>query len=419
MPVLGAVQASLVFIIGLRAASRGSKGYVTAISVLGYLMGAEVLWRALALSPWPPYEGGKYAAIVIATVGIIHRYRTIREWSTIPFLYLLCLLPSALMLLGKADLIFARQAVIYHLAGPIALGLCSIYFTGISLRSQDVKEVAKWGLAPVMSISALALYSTLIAKETGNLYFGMSSNMITSGEFGPNQVSNTLALGALICWLWVFLFPVNLIETAAILGIMSGFTAQILLTFSRGGAYVLGLCILSTIIVQFLNISRSPVQLGKGVTRFAIVFSVFIFIVWPWIDKFTYGALTKRYTAEDTNRMRIISTELEIWRDYPVLGIGPGRSNLLIKQYAPITNKTHTEFTRLLAEHGMFGAMAISLLISGVLYNYRKNKRADRRVWIASCATYTFLYMAQAATRTVAPTIMYALMWTQPFSDQE
>lgn len=419
-PNLGAMQAGLVVLIGLRAVSRGSRGDVTAISALGYLMGGEVLWRMLGLSPLPPYEGGKYAAIVIAMVGIMRRYGHVREWPLIPFLYLLCLLPSMIMLLGQVDLAFARQAIVGNLTGPLALGLCSIYLTGLRLSRSEIRQVATWIIAPVISLSAVVLYGTLQAYETGTLYFGTSSNMLTSGEFGPNQVSNTLALGALMCWLWLVSFRTRTIETIVILLILLGLTTQILLTFSRGGAYVLGLCVVGTVIVQVLNVTRgSSAHLGKWVGRLSIALPALIFVVWPWVDGFTEGALTQRYSEEDTVRTWIIATELDIWRDHPVFGVGPGRVQTFIRQYSPLGNQTHTEFTRLLAEHGIFGALAISLLISGVVLRYRQNKDAQARIWVIGCAFYAFLYMSQAATRTVAPAIMYGLIWVVPVSWQQ
>ncbi|MCL4237376.1 MAG: hypothetical protein KJ047_03925 [Anaerolineae bacterium] len=419
-PSLGAIQAGLIVLIGLRAVSRSSRSDITAISALGYLMGGEVLWRMLGLSPLPPYEGGKYAAIVIATVGIMRRYRHVREWPLIPFLYLLCLLPSMIMLLGEVDLAFARGAVVGNLTGPMVLGLCSLYLAGVELNSKEVEQLATWVLAPILSISALVLYGTYEAQQAGNLYFSTSSNMTTSAEFGPNQVSNTLALGALICWLWLVSFRTRIIEIIIILFILLGLTTQILLTFSRGGAYVLGLCIVGTVIVQALNVTgESPAYLGRWIRRLSIALPALIFVVWPWVDDFTEGALTKRYSEEDTVRTQIIATELDIWRDHPVFGVGPGRVQTFIRQYSSLGNQTHTEFTRLLAEHGMFGAFGISLLISGVIGRYRRNRNVHARTWIISCAAYTFLYMTQAATRTVAPAVMYALIWTQLFSDPE
>lgn len=419
VPMLGVVQAVLVVVIGLRAASRGSKGQATALLALGYLMGAEVLWRMLNLSPMVPWEGGKYATLMIATVGIVRRYRHVREWPLIPFLYLLCLLPSMIMLLGEVDLAFARQSVIGNLAGPVALGLCSVFLAGTRLDSREFKRLAGWVLAPILSISALALLSTYTAQEQGILYFGMSSNFITSGEFGPNQVSNALALGALVCWLWVIFIQTTLVETVTLLGIMLGLAAQIFLTFSRGGAYVLGLCVLSSLVVQILNLSKRRTGLGREITAVAVGLSVLMLVVWPWVDDFTGGALARRYSAEDTNRLQIIQAELRVWKDYPILGVGPGRSVLMLRQYGSVSRLTHTEFTRLLAEHGMFGALAISLLVAGVVRNYRSHSQIRQKIWVVSVAAYTALYMAQAATRTVAPAVMYALIWTHPFADPE
>ncbi|MBZ0319447.1 MAG: O-antigen ligase family protein [Anaerolineae bacterium] len=414
-PNLGILQAGLVFFVGIRAVMHAKRNDVMVVWTLGYLIGGEVLWRLLSLSPIVPHEGGKYIAIAIATLGIMRRYKRIREWPLLPFLMFLFLLPSTVMLLGTIDIIYARKEVLGALTGPIALVLCSMYFMNLKLDHQEVKHLAVCIIAPIVSIGAIAAYNTWQSNQAGTLYFGAGSIKTTSGGFGPNQVSNTLALGAMVCWAMLITLRMRFIENLFFLFIIIGLTIQILLTFSRGGAIVLGLCIASTLITQILNFDKKESVHSKVFLWASFFAFIFLLILWPRIEDFTEGGLTRRYTSEDTERVRIISAELEIWRDYPLLGIGPGRTILFIGNYTPQVNHSHTEFSRLLSEHGIFGLLIILLLIKGAITNYSRQATVLSRIWAVSFIVYSFLYMTQAATRTVAPSIIYALIWTDWF----
>ena len=66
--------------------------------------------------------------------------------------------------------------------------------------------------------------------------------------------------------------------------------------------------------------------------------------------------------SDTTGREDIARADLEVWFDNPVLGVGPG----VAKEYRAATfgraAAAHTEFTRLLAEHGILGLVALIIL---------------------------------------------------------
>ena len=86
--------------------------------------------------------------------------------------------------------------------------------------------------------------------------------------------------------------------------------------------------------------------------------------VFPIIDDYSKGSISNRYTDTDiSHRENIIETELRAFVENPLLGIGPGSSrNFRIENYNS-PKHTHTEYTRLLSEHGLFGFFVILLFL--------------------------------------------------------
>ena len=130
------------------------------------------------------------------------------------------------------------------------------------------------------------------------------------------------------------------------------------------------------------------------------------YVIWPSLVEFTGGALATRYAETGvSHRDELGSEDLELWAQHPMLGVGPGLS----PRYHRSGVATHTEFTRLLAEHGMFGAFAIALMLGLGLNNIRKAASAREKGLVASALVWSLLFMLNSAMRTVAPSFMYGL----------
>ena len=70
--------------------------------------------------------------------------------------------------------------------------------------------------------------------------------------------------------------------------------------------------------------------------------------------------------------------DLDIFYDNLFIGVGPGQANILREKYG-FGKKVaaHTEFSRMLAEHGILGLISLLILIgvSGIYLELRKNIR--------------------------------------------
>ncbi|MCZ7545726.1 MAG: O-antigen ligase family protein [Anaerolineae bacterium] len=412
VPQLGIPIGWLVFVVAMINGLFGSKNTTFMSMTMAYLATSEVLWRMLDLSPWIPHEGGKYALIVLAAIGIMRRYRTIQDWPALPFLMLLSLLPSLAMLLGR-DLSFLREEVIGSLAGPVALALCAIYFNGLRFPKPALTRLALVLIAPIVSIATIMVLNLLQTSAAGTLYFGRSSSSLAAAGFGPNQVSNTVALGALFCWLLL-----HHLGNRRLAWVMSGilfvsFAGLGIITFSRGGVYTLVISIVGTLFI--VPDERKSSQLVRNILLFALFAFAFLTVLWPQIDELTAGAAAVRYADTDTSvRLGIMRVEIELWLDHPLLGVGPGMSRDAIRA-SGFGASSHTEFTRLLAEHGIFGVINLILLIAGFLHTYRRAASWRARMCVVACLLYVVGYMVQAATRTAAPAFIFGLTWASLF----
>ena len=94
------------------------------------------------------------------------------------------------------------------------------------------------------------------------------------------------------------------------------------------------------------------------------------YLVLPRLDEFTEGALSARFQNTSlTGRDDLFWDEVRIWKENPLFGVGPGLVSDARDPALYIT-MNHTEFSRLFAEHGVFGFAAILLLVVMSVQSY-------------------------------------------------
>jgi hypothetical protein len=94
-----------------------------------------------------------------------------------------------------------------------------------------------------------------------------------------------------------------------------------------------------------------------------------------------------------------------MWDENPIFGVGVGMSFYRAEGW----KVTHTEFTRLLAEHGLFGFSALVLiLLAGCLTVWRSKSLREKAV-TASMIGWSLLFMLDKAMRLVAPSFAFGL----------
>ena len=384
--------------IGLWWATLGRRPML-AVSTAAYIAGAEVLWRMTGTGLF--WEFGKYSASLILLL-VFFRLSSHRTTSWVALLYLGLLAPSAVLTVQELGLPLARDAISFNLSGPLSLAVAVLAFSSMRAVAVDLELVVFSLLAPTVGVLAICSYSTL---TTSSISFYAESNYVTSGGFGPNQVSAVLGLGALLSllvalersrpWLrWLFL------------GLTLTFLVQGVLTFSRGGVINAIIC-MGFVLVHLVRQPRVRLTV-------LVVLVVFTFlgttVILPRLNDWTGGALRERYTSTATGlRQTLAEEEIELWKEHPILGVGPGMSKYYRTDMVGFEVASHTEFTRLLSEHGFFGLLALLVLVGIVAAAYFRAPSALEKAWVSALSGWAFIEMSHSAMRIAAISILFGL----------
>ncbi|HVO69727.1 MAG TPA: O-antigen ligase family protein [Aggregatilineaceae bacterium] len=410
-PTISTIHALTVGVIGvwvaLRRASMSQVAYVAA-----YITGAEVIWRMTEAGVF--WEYGKYASSAIMILALL-RHRALK----IPLpalLYFLALLPGVIIpiqLLGMR----ARDALSFNLSGPLAL-MVSAWFFSYTTFSKTHLERLLWALIiPVVGIASITFVSV-----QGPIAWSGSSNFEASGGFGANQVSVALGLGALAVWILLLYmkvrhFTVPVTVGTALLGLW--FMAQALLTFSRGG-------VVNALIPAALIMALIFVRKGQRAKIIPLTVGVltFIFVLLPALDSFTGGSLSARYSETGakaaTGRDRIIEADLSAFLENPVTGLGVGQGADYRTAFYGEVIDSHTEYTRLLAEHGLLGVEALIMLVVMVGVNlWRSRSNLIGQSMVIGMASWSTISLVHAGMRTVAPSFTFGLQFARVEDEEE
>lgn len=384
------VHALVVFGLGMLFAVM--KRPLRVVYVCAYITGAEVLWRMTGAQVF--WEFGKYATSVIFLLAIVRRGSL--KGSNLMFGYFALLLPSIVVIvsrLGKE----AQEFVSFNLSGPFSMMMAAWFFSQFKLSVAQIQRTFLIVVGPLVGIASIAFFSVYTAEK---IRFTANSNFITSGGFGPNQVSAALGLGALFALMFIVVGNTNRSLKLFMLCSMLFMATQSALTFSRGGLYnFIGAAILASIYLA--RDSRTRLRLSVVAFIAVLLGSLVIF---PQLDSFTGGHLGTRFSSTNsTSRVAIALQDLRVWRQHPLLGVGPGGSSTEDVETA------HTEFVRLLAEHGTLGFVALLLLIYAAVKNVRKAKTNKARAITVCVIAWSFLFMLNAAMRTVSPAFVFGL----------
>jgi O-antigen ligase len=367
--------------------------------VAAYFASCEVLWRMTNVSIF--WEFGKYgcaAAMIITLFKLSHVKPHLP--STI---YFLLLLPSAVITFWTLGFTIGRHPLSFNLSGPFALMVAVWYFSNVKLKGEQLRLVFICFICGSMATAGATLFSTLSAKV---LRFSNNSNLDTSGGFGPNQVSAILGLGMLLVVFYLIqgrtprLLRAILFTSAVLLAIESA------MTFSRGGL----VDALLTFLAASFVLLRYPAYRAR-IMPVIIAAVVAIVIALPQLETLTGGALGKRFeNTSTTHRDQIVGAELGLFEQNPIFGIGVGLARDARHAAGKgVSGVAHTEFTRALAEHGLFGLAGIVLLIAMPLNKLRMTKEPIERASIVWCCCWTFLFMTFNALRLAAPSLIYGL----------
>lgn len=375
--------------------------------VSAYLVGSEVFLRMTHGNPF--HELTKYSVIFFMILGMF--YSGISKGAAPFWVYLIFLLPGVFV--ATETLNFGtdiRKAIMFNLSGPLCLGFAAIY---CHRRRFTVDELNNLLLTIALPIVATLTYIFLYTPSIKDVVTDTQSNHETSGGFGPNQVSTILGLG-----IFIFFTRIVLQSKSKWLLFLNGLlcvfmTFRGIVTFSRGGVMTSGIMIVLFLMILFLFTNSK--------SRFRILQTVFVGLfllvgVWLYSSSQTSGLIERRYANEGVHgnkkesqlsgREDLISSELGMFLNNPIFGIGVGKNKEFREETTGIQAASHNEITRMLAEHGSFGLVGFLILLLVPFILYIDNKM---HIYMLSFYFFWLLTLNHAAMRTAAPAFIYAL----------
>lgn len=396
---LGVLHPLSVFGLGLYLAFRKPVNMNYVALVVAYIVGAEVLWRmAQATVAW---EFGKYASAAILLVALIRSRKF--EIPSIPLFYFALLIPACLMTIADLDLKTATPTLSFNMSGPLVLMVSCWFFYQNRISPLQFRRLLCALILPILCVAVTALFYTVTAEA---IDFGTESNFETSGGFGPNQVSGMLGLGVYIAVAGFILFKKWSLFSLFFGATALVFTTICVLTFSRGGIYNA----IGGILVLLLFGLR---DLSAGLRRLApvvVLGGLFFFFVYPVLDDFTGGALQERFEdTGTTNRSNIAQSDFAIFAENPAFGIGVGASYSYRQKFIDEKAASHTEFSRMVSEHGSLGLAALILMFVMLFGNLQRANSVPGKAFVAGLMAWAGLFMMNTGMRLAAPGFIWGL----------
>jgi O-antigen ligase len=377
-----------------------------ALMAAAYISGAEVYFRMTDAMIF--YETGKYAVVIFLLIGMFFKgtsKKTTPFWS-----YLLILIPGILVasitLSYEAEF---RKQIVFNLSGPICLGISALYCYYKKINKEDFQKVINYLLLPLISQTIFLFLFTPTLKED---IINLSGNYVATGGYGPNQISTVLGLGVFLLVTRFFTVKNKLINFLdVILLILMGYRAVI--SFSRGGIFTSLICIISFLIFHYYTQRKFK----QNYFSFKILLLIgSIMSIWTISSIKTFGLIQNRYENRNlagelkddvtTGRIDLLTTELQAFYEHPITGIGVGKGYEYRKENMGIEIASHNEFSRLLSEHGMFGVLALLILIFVPVLFWTKFKN---NYYFMGFMAFWFLTINHSAMRIALPAFVYGL----------
>lgn len=372
-----------------------------------YFVGAEVLLRMTGGSI--SYEAIKYTVILFTILGMF--YKGLSGNSYPYFLYILLLIPS--IFVASTTLSFDanfRTNIAFVLSGPICLGAAALFCYDKKVTIKQVHSLLLYMGLPIISHTVYIFFYNPSVKE---VLSNTGSNRATSGGWGANQVATVLGIG-------MFVFAARLFTKSPSLGLKIinivifcaiGFRAFV--TFSRGGVITGVISILAFLVIYYSVVSR--VKKNNIIIMF-FLFCITLAVTWVISSNQTDGFIDLRYANKDhrgrekkdisTGRGELFQKEIEGFISNPFFGIGSSRAK---DQRIEIDGQgvtSHSEVSRILAEHGMLGVVILIILIFKPLDFRTKNRR---NYYFYAFLCFWFATINHSSMRIAAPAFIYAL----------
>ncbi len=411
------VYGYLIVVVGFLVLLKTRNRNDEVLYICAYIVGSEVFLRMTNGNP--NHEFAKYSLVVFFLIGYV--YSGFSKMSMPYLFFIIVLLPGVIIANETLDFgVVFRKKISFNLSGSLCLAVAAMHTFG---RKITVGQMGNLLLIMGLPIISTAIYTQLYAPDLKEVLTGTSSNSDLSGGFGPNQVSTILGLGMFIFFTRIILYSRT--KLIFIVNVLIAFyvTYRGLLTFSRGGMITGFLMIL---IFMFFIYMSSKKKGRIKLNYFVIVFVALVSAVWMFTSVKTEGLIDKRYANKNalgvekkdlsTGRSQLVEEEVDWFLENPFFGIGVGKGTDYRTAKYGFLYASHNEITRLLAEHGMFGIIALMILFFTPIFYFMGNKD---NIFLFCFLLFWLLTINHAAMRTAAPSFVYALSILKVRFDEE
>ena len=407
LPFFAKLYAILIILVGFNYIIKNKNENNEALLVAAYIVGAEVFLRMTQGNFFEQYA--KYGVMGALIIGMY--FKSFSKKAIIYWVFILLLVPGVILsfftLNFETDI---RKAITFNIIGSVTLFVSALYCYDRRIVYKDILKIINALSYPLIAmLSYMFLYTPSIKDVVTNT----ESNFETSGGYGPNQVSTILGLGIFLFFTKLILDTKTKNNKIIVSLILLAITFRGIVTFSRGGIITGILMIIFLMVIITLNLNTK--SFGK-IFKFISAIIIGFFLIWIYSSIQTGGLIDKRYANQDargrekesklTGREKLIESEFEMFYENPVFGVGVGKNKEYREETTGIEAASHNEISRLFAEHGVFGILALLILILTPLLLYTNNKQ---NFFVFSFLIFWLLTINHAAMRLAAPAFVYAL----------
>ncbi|RDI58312.1 O-antigen ligase family protein [Flavobacterium glaciei] len=407
VPFVSKIYGYFIFIFGIYYVIKSQNRNNEALIAAAYIVGSEVFLRMTNGNPL--YEISKYGVMVFIFIGMY--FSGLSKGFAPYWLFLILLVPSIVISTFALDLgTDIRKAIAFNISGPVCLGIASLYTYRRKISLEDTNNIL---LSMGLPIVTCMVYLTLYTPNVRDIITSTQSNYETSGGYGPNQVATILGLGMFVFFSRIILDSKSKFQILINVFIALNITYRGMITFSRGGMITGFLMVLLLLFFLYFKSNFA----GRVKLNYIIVLLVIaLFATWSYTSFQTGGLIDKRYANQDaagrakksqlTGREEIATDEINIFLKNPIFGVGVGKGVEVRKIDMPGAALSHDEITRMLAEHGSLGVLALLILFFTPFVLYFENKF---NLFLLCFVVFWLLTINHAAMRTAAPAFVYSL----------
>ncbi|WP_040251181.1 O-antigen ligase family protein [Psychroserpens mesophilus] len=377
------------------------------LKAASYFVGAEVFLRLTRGSI--SYEAGKYLVIIFMLMGMLFKGVSGKAYPYL--LYIMLLVPS--IFVASTTLSFDanfRTNIAFVLSGPVCLGIAALFCYDKKVTYQQLNKLLVYMVLPLISHTAYIFFYNPSVRE---VITGTGSNRDASGGWGANQVSTVLGLGMFIMAVRLFTKSPTLILKILNIAIFCAIGYRAIVTFSRGGVVTAIIAIIAFVIIYYGRVSKKK---KSEILMLSVIFCFSMGFTWFISSTQTDGYIDLRYSNKDhlgrektdvtTGRGELFKNELSGFISNPFLGIGSSRAKDQRIETDGQGVTSHSEVSRTLAEHGMFGVVMLIILLFKPIDFRSKNKR---NYYFYAFLCFWFATINHSSMRIAAPAFIYAL----------